>query len=339
MNALALVVTTAGFDALVDAQNGVTEAVRIAAVGLTETAFDAAPTLTALPGEIKRLTTLSGQSTAANMIHMTAHDAGGDVYDLRGLAFYLEDGTLFGSYGQATPLFRKVANTAFLLAFDVVFTGEVADSISFGDSTFLYPPATETVRGVARIATQARVDAEDDGEDDAETIVTPKTLRARLAAFFASVEDALAALLARTITGAGLATGGGNLTASRTIMVAKASGADIAAGDRDDAAITPAALAAVPQTFGGNLSVLGLGGAIIKTGTASIGMPGSVDHIFPVAFPTACDRVLISPLGNPNDGDESDEPIWISGMSQTGFSVASGNDGVAITFAYLAIGH
>lgn len=48
---------------------------------------------------------------------------------------------------------------------------------------------------------------------------------------------------ARTISAGGIATGGGNLTADRTITVTKATGAEITAGVNDTNAVTPKALA------------------------------------------------------------------------------------------------
>lgn len=55
--------------------------------------------------------------------------------------------------------------------------------------------------------------------------------------------DAIEVLQDRQITGAGLATGGGDLHADRVITVAKASGAEAAAGTNDAKAVTPLALA------------------------------------------------------------------------------------------------
>lgn len=272
MDPLDIIVTQAGLDALVDAQNGDTDPIVVTEVGLTETAFDPAPTLTALPGEFKRIVSVAGQSVADNIIHMTAQDSTAATYDLRGFGLYLADGTLFATFGQAEPLFRKVSIAAFLLSFDLVFNGAIAGDIEFGSAEFLYPPATETVKGVARIATQARVDALADAGDDAETIVTPKTLRVRLAALKAAVDTSLATLAdtvdaaiaaltayvngaianltdtlnaelaafgARTITGGGLATGGGDLTADRVITVTEASPAEVAEGTDDSTVLTP----------------------------------------------------------------------------------------------------
>ena len=69
-----LIITTAGLDALVDAQDGDTDPIVVTEVGITETAFVNAPTLTNLPGELKRLDAVSGQSVSETVIHMTAQD-------------------------------------------------------------------------------------------------------------------------------------------------------------------------------------------------------------------------------------------------------------------------
>ncbi|MCP2016839.1 gp53-like domain-containing protein [Qipengyuania citrea] len=330
-----LIITSAGLAALVDAQSGNTDAIRVVEVGLTEAIFDPAPTLNALPGEFKRIDSFAGESVAENIIHMTGVDQTTDTYDLRGIALYLEDGTLFASFGQADPIFSKVSIAQFLFAFDVRFSGVVSGDIVFGDATFLYPPASETIKGVAELATQDETDA---GDDD-ERIVTPKKLKTVIDAVVDALQQMIATLTGRTITGSGLATGGGNLSANRQITVSAAIGAEIAAGTEAGKAVTPLAIASVPQTFGGNSSIRGLGGSILKTGTVNVGFPGGGSHTFATAFPTACDRVLLTPLGNPDGSDEADEPWWVGNMSASGFSVSTANDGVTASFAFLAIGH
>lgn len=362
-----LVITNAGLDALVDAQNGNTDAIEVVEVGLTETAFDPAPTLIALPGETKRLASVAGQSVAPDIIHMVALDATTEAYELRGIGLYLADGTLFATYGQTDPIFVKVTIADFLLALDVRFSGDIAEDIIFGDSTFLYPPASETVKGVARLATQARTDA---GEDD-ETIVTPFKLANRLVPVIEAIvaeeaariaedielanalaqeivdrgsEDAalqslINALRAITVTGTGLAIGGGNLTANRQINVSAATGTEIASGTSTTKAVTPQAIASVPQTFGASCSIRGLGGAIFKTGTVTAAFPGGGAHTFPTAFPNGCHRVLLTPLGDPDGGDEADETWWVTGVSASGFNVSVGGDGINVSMAYLAIGN
>lgn len=181
-----LILTTAGLDALVDAQSGTTDPIQVTEVGFTDQAITVAPTLTALPGEFKRIASISGAAVSETVIHMTAQDASEDAYDVRAFALYLADGTLFAVYGQADIIVTKTSLLQLQLAFDIAFQDGIAGDIEFGDATFLFPPATETVKGVAEIATQAEVDA---GEDD-ERIVTPLKLAERLAEAFGAIVSA-----------------------------------------------------------------------------------------------------------------------------------------------------
>ncbi|WP_062731894.1 gp53-like domain-containing protein [Sphingobium abikonense] len=284
-----MMITAAGLDALVDAQSGATDAVQIAQVGLTQSAFVMAPTITSLPGEFKRISAVSGQSVSETVIHMTAQDNSEDIYDLRGLGLFLPNGSLFAVYSQETPIFRKVSIAFFLLALDIAFSNGAAGDIVFGDTSFLMPPATETVKGVARIADPALAEA---GADH-DTIITPLTLRQRLDALalaltatinalsestdadLNSLADGfnaiIAALVARTITGTGLVTGGGDLTQSRTVDVRAAIGAEAIAGTATDCALTPAALRAVQAalTVGGTGLVTG-GGDLTQSRTVDV---------------------------------------------------------------------
>lgn len=274
MSAIQLLITNGGLDALVNAQSGSTEAIRITHVGITSTAFTMAPTIEVVPGELKRLGTISGISASETIVHMTAQDSSADIYELYGLGFYLADGTLFAVYSQLTPIFRKVEIASFLLAMDVAFANGGTEGIEFGDATFLIPPATETLKGVAEVAT-----TEEAGErTDHSRMITPRTLGEQLAverlesdADLSALADAfnalMNALLARTITGNGLVTGGGDLSASRVLQVLAASEADIRAGTATDRAATPKALA---DTFGVDISGLAELAAALGAAIAAI---------------------------------------------------------------------
>lgn len=179
---LPIVISDAGRAALVDADGGGTAAVIIAEVGVTASVFIAAPTLTALPGEIKRISTIAGIAADADTIHMMVRDSSDDEYVARGLALYLEDGTLFASYSQADPFLGKFPASHFLTALDLKFVDGEATLIQFGDTNFLNPPATEDEKGVAYIASIAEALA----GAVADKIITPATMAAVLANYVAA---------------------------------------------------------------------------------------------------------------------------------------------------------
>lgn len=347
MDPLELMITSGGMAALVNAQNGSTERIKIVSVGLTQNPFIMAPTLTALPGEIKRVESVSGEATSASVIHMTMQDVSSDIYDLRGIGLYLEDGTLFAVYSQADPIFTKVSVAFFLLALDIAFANGAAGDIIFGDTSFLMPPASETTKGVAEIATP---DEAATGTDHSR-IITPLTLKQIIDAFGLTVDadltaladgfDALlSALVARTITGSGLVTGGGDLTASRVLSVAAASAGEVAAGAAADRAVTPAALSGLMRLLAQNgyAMVPGCGGLIVQWGRFTAAANTTTTTLFPIAFPTECFSVAMAG-GHPSGVDSQDNPpvLVTSGIERSGFAVFSADDS-ADGCAYIAVG-
>jgi hypothetical protein len=172
MPALQLIVTNAGRAAIANAQHNGTATVLLAAAGVTATAFVADPTTAALPGEIKRIVTLSGGATAADTLHVTVQDDSTDTYSVRGLALYLDDGTLFASFGQADVLLQKSTQSALLVAMDVQFTDIAATDITVGDTNFQLNSATTEVQGIVELAT----DAEAVAGTDATRALVPKSL-------------------------------------------------------------------------------------------------------------------------------------------------------------------
>ncbi|MEG3182125.1 gp53-like domain-containing protein [Sphingomonas sp. LT1P40] len=179
---LSIVITDAGRTALVDAEGGGTAAVVIAEVGVTASVFVAAPTLAALPGEIKRIDTIAGVAADADTVHLIVRDSSDEEYVARGIALYLDDGTLFAAYSQPDPILGKYAASHFLTAIDLKFLDGEAELIEFGDTNFLNPPATEVEKGVAYLATviEALAGAVTD------KIITPATMAAVLANYVAA---------------------------------------------------------------------------------------------------------------------------------------------------------
>ena len=148
-----ITVTNAGRAALVNAANTGTAPVTLAQVGLSATAFTPAVTDTALPGEFKRLATISGDVVDDDTIHVIVRDEGNDTYTVRSLGLYLDDGTLFAVYAQAGAILEKSAQALLLLPVDIQFADIDAASLTFGDANFLNPPATTEVQGVVELST------------------------------------------------------------------------------------------------------------------------------------------------------------------------------------------
>jgi hypothetical protein len=336
MTALRFVLTSAGRAALIDAEAGGTAAVLIAQAGFSNNVMVAAPTLTALPGEFKRVATVAGTAADAKTLHLVIRDESSDDYSVRAIGLYLDDGTLFAVYAQPDPICEKAEVTVFYLAADMIFADGDAASIVFGDTNFINPPATEAMQGVAYLATIAEALA----GAVANKIITPAAMKAVLDNYVAasklgvangvatlgadgklvlsqrppidlidvwavasqaamlalaatpgdfavradsglvyvlqaapptvlgnwleistpapvssvngqvgtvmlSAADVGAPPVARTIAGTGLATGGGDLSANRAINVAIATAAEVLAGAIGNKAVTPASLALV----------------------------------------------------------------------------------------------
>lgn len=170
MPALPMMITDAGLAAIVNAQNGETEEVAITEIGLSSVPFMMAPTLTNVPGEFRRLDTVSGQAVAENIIHVTAYDPEPISYDVTGFGLYSAEDVLIAVYSaEADPILTKAVLATSLFAIDIAFAGDIAAVIEFGDALFLNPPASETVSGVVKLSTEAHADA----GDDETTAMTP----------------------------------------------------------------------------------------------------------------------------------------------------------------------
>ncbi|MGG2339439.1 hypothetical protein ACE4ZU_26310, partial [Salmonella enterica] len=80
---IALTLTTAGLAALVNATHTGIRASAIAAIGVSPHPLAATPDMTALPGELKRITAIGGSVVDPQTIHIAMEDASADAYTLR----------------------------------------------------------------------------------------------------------------------------------------------------------------------------------------------------------------------------------------------------------------
>lgn len=171
MNALELVMTTAGLGRFTAAQSDTGVDLTVNEVGFSAQEFVAAPSLTALPGEFKRISTVSGVSLADNIVHMTVQDDAPVTYTVTGFGLFLADGTLFATYSQAGPIVEKSTGSMLALAIDIAFPQAGVENITFGSTDFLNPPATTDKKGVVELATLAEARAGDPSRvPSAETV-------------------------------------------------------------------------------------------------------------------------------------------------------------------------
>ncbi|MDR0182407.1 phage tail protein [Lysobacter arvi] len=183
MTGLQLTITQTGMSALLNAERTGTNAVRIAAVGFTAKAFEPKASLTALPGEMKRLVTFGGTVAGDNLIHVSIRDEGTSSYAVRGIGLYLQDGRLFAVYAQDEPIVEKSAQAGLVLDVDAAFVGVNVNQVQFGSTQFLNPPATTETLGVVELATVAEALAGVDGQ----RAITPAAMLAAMNKALASV--------------------------------------------------------------------------------------------------------------------------------------------------------
>lgn len=212
--ALPFTITNAGRAALVNAANTGTPAVIITQIALGSGYAPATPSRTGVTSEIKRLAAAGGGTVSPDTIHVTGRDVSTDEYAVKEIGLYTSTGVLLAIHASNTAVITKGAGTFAVIACDLVITGLPPGSITVGDITLANPPATETVMGVAEIATEAEVLA---GVDDSR-FVTAKKLFALTA------------------------------TLARRGLVRLATAAEAIAGTDAEKALTPATLAAVTAT-------------------------------------------------------------------------------------------
>lgn len=336
MTALILTMTTAGLGRFTAAQTDTGVDLTVTHVGLTTVPFTAAPTLTALPGEFRRLSTVAGETVGGNIVHMTVQDDAALTYSVTGFGLYLGDGTLFAIYSQPITLVEKSVGSMLALAIDIAFPQANVENLRFGSTNFLNPPATTEKLGVVELATQAEAEA-----GDTRRVTTGAVVKAMVAGALDMVVQALNGLTSRTIFGSGLVKGGGDLTANRTLTVDAATPAEVRAGVRGDVALTPAGLAALAASIGTGEFQL-VPGVFVKIGkTTGPHDEGTVAVDFTTPFPNEC--LIVLPIAINGAGriecDSYVQERSLSPATFTAFVQKQARDSVNIdAFRWIAIG-
>lgn len=350
MPAVSIMVTQAGLDALVNAQSGATEAIEVTQIGLSAAAFSMAPTLTGLPGEFKRISAVSGEAVSETVIHMVAQDSTTDVYTAYGFGLFLADGTLFAVYSQETPLVNKVSVAAFLIAVDIAFLSSIATAITFGDATFLNPPASETVQGVVELANLTEAQA----GIDALRALTPASAKAAILGWILAQDGAGSGLDADLLDGqhgsyyaniparlgytpldAASYTAGDVLAKLATVDGAGSGlDADLLDGQDSSAFVRFANWTGANQSLAATGFQYLPGGLILQWGDGMAPDNGTAPITFPIAFPNAC--LFGGVAGGLSDPAAQDNYPAIISWSASAMTVSNGQ--AALPMRWLAIG-
>lgn len=306
MAALTLTITNAGLSAIANA--GTLGPVVITQVGVGSGSWSTAPTAsaTALITEIKKLTIDGSSTPSPGLIHINASDVGTDVYSVREVGLYSSTGALIAIAGGTATLLTKASGSVALVAIDLSVVNVPVGSLTIGATGFTYPPATETVKGVAEIATTAEVTA---GTNDTH-IVTPAKLAA--AGFVKKSGDVMTGLL--TLAGAPTA-------ALHAATKAYAEGLSLK---------SPNGYLQLPS------GILIQWGTFNANGSTSGGLPQIVS--FPIPFPNAVVFLIGSPDGAITPNAEYSVVDWTtSGKTTTSqFGMYTNYAGVC---KYIAIGY
>lgn len=188
MAGLQITITDAGRAALPNGPNTGTSAVTISHVGVSPVnAPGPLKGLTALPGEVKRVSTFGGDIVADDVIHITINDETTDVYSVRSFGLYLSTGVLFAVFSSPDVVVEKSAGAMVLLSADITFKTLDTAVIQFGGTGFINPPATTERLGVVELATWEEAAA----GNRADVVVTPfallKTLQSWATNFAAAI--------------------------------------------------------------------------------------------------------------------------------------------------------
>lgn len=140
----------------------------------------------------------------------------------------------------------------------------------------------------------------------------------------------------RKVLVGGIASGGGDLSADRTITVSKASQAEVSALTNDTKAVTPLALSGlVGLTISGSAWIIKIGPTVMQIFNASASANGTTVISLPQAYSDECRVAWCN--GGRAENDAQDNNPYVSGRGLTSVSVFSSRD-ENISIQIIAIG-
>lgn len=299
-----IVVTNAGIQEVINAEQNGTAPVVLTQVGLGTGQYTPSINQTALKNEFKRLpaNALSGGSIGNNIIYINARDTSSDTYTLFEFGIYTSSGTLFAVCSKNIPILQKAAESQAYLDIEFVLANINPASVVLGDTNFFNPSATTEMEGVVELAT----DAETIAGTDTHRAVTPSALNSRTA------EE------------------------SRTGLIQLATVAEVVAGQNQLKGVTPRALVDALKNIHDDYGYQKLhNGFILQWGKGRVYDSHAVpshkwEILFPTAFPTKCTNILAVPINDPAS-------LVIENITAGNFKASHNMNGY-VDIAWLAIG-
>lgn len=299
-----IVVTNAGIQEVINAEQNGTAPVVLTQVGLGTGQYTPSINQTALQNEFKRLpaNALSGGAIGNNLIYINARDTSSDTYTLFEFGIYTSSGTLFAVCSKNVPILEKAAQSQAYLDIEFVLSNVNPASVVLGDTNFFNPSATTEMEGVVELAT----DAETITGTDPHRAVTPFSLNARTS------EE------------------------SRTGLAQLATLAEVIAGQNAKKIVTPKALVDALSNIHEDYGYQKLhNGFIMQWGKGRIfdshaDPSKKYDILFPTAFPTKCTNIVAVPLNVPAS-------LVIETITAGNFKASHNMNGY-VNIAWIAIG-
>lgn len=196
--------TTAGRQAILDAIAGgstITVASLVLA-GLNQTANASTTSLASVVATLDATGSVR-PAGSGHALHVTAKDDSAASYSIRAFALQLSTGDYLMVYSQSGAIATKASGSSLHFALDLTIDADTAATVTFGDTDFELPAASETTAGVVELATNAEVNT----GTDALRAVTPAGLLQRLTSL-----NTLAGFLNDLYTWGAAHSFGGNVT-------------------------------------------------------------------------------------------------------------------------------
>lgn len=170
---MAAIITSAGLQAMINAQATGTEKVKLSVMKFSSDVIEVTSATKDIGTVVCTCPATAGLNVGDGIIHVSGADGSQNVYDVHTVGVYTEDGILFAVNSSTEPLAQKVRLSSISIALDILITSVDPGVIDFGDASFANPPASTVTAGVVKIATESEIL---DGSDNSKC-VSPYALK------------------------------------------------------------------------------------------------------------------------------------------------------------------